>query len=92
MVSKSAHCPGKTFECQGICHKIRKVREFCFMKFILSQPECPNFEIFVGGGGGGGGSARQSQTDRSIQPLSGEVREKSENSIPSGEWKPQTEF
>ena len=28
--------------------KNKKVREFCCVKFIFSQPEYPNFEIFLG--------------------------------------------
>ena len=33
---------------QGICQRIPKVREFCCLKFIVSQVECPNFENFLG--------------------------------------------
>ena len=33
---------------QGICDRIPKVREFCCLKFIVSEIEDPNFENFLG--------------------------------------------
>ena len=49
-------CPvtWKTWKCQGISMQGEKVVDFCCVKFIFSQSEHPDFEIFLGRGEGGG--------------------------------------
>ena len=72
----------ETFESQGICDRIPKVREFCCLKFVFSQVEDPNFEKFL--------------WEHSPDPLNGlgltaELNlglEKSGNCIISGKWQP----
>ena len=63
-----------------------KVRELCCVKFIFGSSEHPNFENFLREH-----TPRPPLTvfdTRENSWLSGKVREKSENFIPSGDWTP----